>query len=78
MVYMDLVQYVKSRTRCSTGMAKRAILAGCLTIDGKIIGIDYDRGGQAYLSPLIPSDLRDRIVIQEPTTVHLEKEASNG
>ena len=73
MRYLDLVQYVKSRTRCSTGVAKKAILFGCLTIDGKVIGVDYDRHGGSHLSPLIPADLRDRIEIREPTTEHLDR-----
>ncbi len=34
----DLVQHVKLRTRCTTGMAHKVLLSGALEVEGKIVG----------------------------------------
>lgn len=61
--YIDLIHYVKLRTRCTTGTAKRVLLAGALKMDSHPVGYKLTKKGKKILDPLISADLRDRIVI---------------
>lgn len=64
---IDLIDYIKLRTRCSTGTAQKVILAGALTVDGEPIGIAtvISGSGQTHkvVQRYVPSEMRDKIVI---------------
>jgi hypothetical protein len=55
--YIDLVHYIKVRTRCTTGTAHRVLRAGIIRVDGMIVGVD----SQGRLDPWIPAEMRSKI-----------------
>jgi hypothetical protein len=61
--YIDLIDYVKMRTRCTTGMAKKVILAGSLMVDSHPIGYKLHDGDRKELHPYVDAKFRDRITI---------------
>lgn len=63
--YIDLIDYVKLRTRCSTSTAKRVLLAGALMVDSHPVGFKYYRD-QKVLDPYLPAEHRDKIVVRMP------------
>jgi hypothetical protein len=70
---IDLVDYIRLRTRCTAGRAKAAIMAGALTVDGEPIGfIEIDDKVQKdnklkVFTQYVRADLRDRIVVVNPS-----------
>jgi hypothetical protein len=70
---IDLVDYVRLRTRCTAGRARAAILAGALTVDGQPIGfVEVDDKAKKdnkikVLTQYVRADLRDRIVVVNPS-----------
>lgn len=64
--YIDLIDYVKMRTRCSTVMAKKVLLAGALRVDSHPVGYKLHKNGAKELDPFLPAHLQDRIVVQMP------------
>ena len=63
--YIDLVDYVQFRTKCSRRTAIKVILAGALTVDGKPVGY-IEHKDQKVLSPFLPSGQRSKIVVETP------------
>lgn len=66
--YVDLVEYVRLRSRCSRGMAKRVILSGALTVDSHTVGFKTI-DGRKVLDQCIPAKYRNDIVIRMPKNV---------
>lgn len=63
--YIDLIEYVKVRTRCTTTMAKRVLMSGALRVDSHPVGFKIlDRSGKKELDPYLPAEYRHRITIQ--------------
>jgi len=69
--WIDLVHYIKFRTRCSTGKAKAALLAGVLYVDSHPVGYKWEKDitGESVkvLDPYLPAHLYDRIEVREPS-----------
>lgn len=65
---VDLVQWVKIRSSCSTGQARRLIMAGSLRVDSHPVGFKILKGGHKIFDPIIDADLAPRIQIVDPTT----------
>lgn len=63
--YIDLIQWVKLRSRVTTGDAIRLILAGVLHVDSHVIGMQ-EIGPRKVLQRFVPADYRGRIRIVEP------------
>lgn len=64
--YIDLIEYVKLRTRCTTSMAKKVILSGALKVDSHPVGFKWEgQGGNAQkvLYPYLESKHRGKIVV---------------
>jgi hypothetical protein len=62
--HIDLIDYVKLRTRCTTGMAQKVILSGSIMVDSHPIGFKWEgKGGNArkVLHPYVDAKFRDRI-----------------
>jgi hypothetical protein len=70
---IDLIHYIKLRTRCTTGMARKVILAGALRVDDEPIGIArvLTPAGKHIdvVQRYVPAELREKIVIVDPDTV---------
>lgn len=69
--YIDLIEYVKVRTRCSTGTAEKVLLAGALKVDSHPVGYkwrDNPLTGKAekVLERYIPAEHRMNIVVTNP------------
>lgn len=67
--YIDLVAYVKDRTKCSTTTAKKVLLSGALRVDSHPVGFKWANDpltGNAVkiLNPYLDAKHRDSIVIQ--------------
>lgn len=63
--YIDLVDYVQFRTRCSRTMAIKVILSGALTVDGEPVGYILFKD-RKVLSPFLPAGQRSKIVVGTP------------
>lgn len=67
--YINLVEYVKDRTNCTTGTAKAVLLSGALKVDSHPIGYKFVKVNgrdEKVLNPLLPAELRNRIEINAP------------
>lgn len=68
--FIDLVDYVKLRTRCTTGMAQKVIMSGALMVDETVVGFVHvddpasPGGKRKVLMRRLPASLRERIVIR--------------
>jgi hypothetical protein len=65
--YIDLIEYVKLRTRCTTGMAKKVLLSGALRIDSHPVGFRWEgQGGNArkVLYPFLEAKHRPNLRIE--------------
>lgn len=60
--YINLIEYVKDRTRCTTGTATAVLLSGAIKVDSHTVGYKTV-GGKKVLQPLLPAEMRDRIMI---------------
>lgn len=63
--YIDLIQYVKDRTHCSTVMAQRVLLAGALRVDSHPVGYKLYKD-QKVLDPYLPAHMASRIIVSVP------------
>lgn len=63
--YIDLIDYVKTRVRVSTGQAERILLAGVLRVDSHQIGVEHTPQGKK-LRRYVPADLRGKIIVVPP------------
>lgn len=61
--YIDLIEFVKIRTHCTTGMAKTVLLAGVLRVDSHPVGYRWI-SGRKELDPYLPAKHRGQIVAQ--------------
>ena len=61
--YINLIEYVKLRTRCSTGMAEKVLLLGALKVNTNTVGFKFDKAGRKHLDPMLDAKHRDDIVI---------------
>lgn len=61
--YIDLIGYVKLRSRVSTGMAKKVLLSGALKVNTNPVGFKYDKRGKKHLDPCIDAKWRDDLVV---------------
>lgn len=70
--WIDLIDYVKLRTRCTTGTAKKILLSGALKIDSHPVGFKWEadpmRQGEVIkvLYPYLDAKHRGNILIQLP------------
>ena len=67
--YINLIEYVKDRTRCTNGTARQVLLQGVLRIDSHPIGYKwqkYNGRDVKVIDPLLPAEYRDKIVISKP------------
>lgn len=70
--WIDLIDYVKLRTRCTTGMARKVILSGALKVDSHPVGFKWEadpmRPGSTIkvLYPYLDAKHRGNITIQMP------------
>ena len=62
---IDLIEYVKIRTRCSNSTARRVLLAGALMVDSHPVGFKWNKD-QKVLDRYISAEYRDRIVVRMP------------
>lgn len=67
--YIDLIDYVKVRTKCSTKMAEKVLLSGALRVDSHPVGYKWSNDpltGDAAkrLDRYLPAKFRDQIVVQ--------------
>ncbi len=69
--WIDLIDYLKLRTRCTTGKAKAALMAGVLYVDSHPIGYKWEKNqyGESVkvLDPYVPAHLRGQIQYRDPT-----------
>lgn len=76
--YIDLIDYIKLRTRCTTGMAKKVILAGALMVDDTVVGYVHVEdpavpgGKRKQLVTRVPAELRERIEVRQLSGADLE------
>lgn len=69
--WIDLIDYIKLRTRCTTGMAQKVILSGALMVDDTVVGFVNvedplaEGGKRKQLVPRVPAEVRDRIVVRQ-------------
>lgn len=61
--YIDLVEHIRLRTRCTRGIARRIILAGMVRVDSHSVGFKYNRDGTKVLDPRIPAEHRGRVMV---------------
>lgn len=64
--YIDLIDYVRSRTRCTEATARKVLLSGALRVDSHPVGYKFDANGKKYLDPYIPASKRADIRIVKP------------
>lgn len=68
--YINLIDWIKLRVRCTTGQAKRALLAGALRVDSHPVGVktvkDYLGKDVTVVDPFLPAEFRNRIVVVKP------------
>lgn len=64
---VNLVDWIKMRSSCTTGQARRLIMNGALRVDSHPVGYKVVRGGHKIFDPLIDADLASRIQIVDPT-----------
>lgn len=64
---VDLVQWVKMRSSCSTGQARRLIMSGALRVDSHPVGYKLLKNDFKMFDPLIDADIAKRIQIIDPT-----------
>lgn len=65
---IDLIEYVKFRTRCTTGMAIKVIMSDALMVDSHPIGYKWQMNAVQgrnvkVLDRYVPEEFRDRIRI---------------
>ncbi len=69
--YIDLIEYVKFRTRCTTGMAKKLILNDCIRIDSHILGYKWMMNevqgkNVKVIHPWVSDEIRERLEFHMP------------
>lgn len=71
---INLIEWVKIRAHISTGRAVKVIMARSLMVDSHVIGVGQDKFG-SYLKPVVPAELRGKIVVVEPKSLKEARES---
>lgn len=67
--YINLIDYLKDRSGCTTGTAEKVLLAGALKVDSHPVGYKWEKvfgENRKVLDPYLPSEYRDRLVVVKP------------
>lgn len=67
--WIDLIDYIKLRTRCTTGEAIRVLMAGAIKVDSHPVGYVTRKDGKRLLQPYIKSEHRNSIIVTMPESV---------
>lgn len=71
--HIDLIDYVQSRTRCTTGTAKKVLLSGALMVESHPVGFKYNDKGVKYLHPYLPTEKYSELRIVKPKDEDFDK-----
>lgn len=67
--YIDLIDYVKVRTRCTTATAQKVCLSGALMVDSHPVGYKWEKRGKEsvkVLDPYLPADKYSSLRVVKP------------
>lgn len=65
--YIDLIAYVRARTNCTAGTARKVLMSGALRVDSHPVGFTREKGDVKVLAPLLDAKHRGNIQVVDPT-----------
>ena len=75
--HIDLIDYVRTRTRCTRRTAEQVLLSGALRVDSHPVGFKWEKGRDGevrkQLYPYLPAEKYDRLQIVKPKDENYDK-----
>lgn len=71
--HIDLIDYVQTRTRCTTATARKVLLSGALMVESHPVGFKYNSKGEKYLDPYLPTEKYSQLRVVKPKDENFDK-----
>ncbi len=75
--HIDLIDYVRTRTRCTRATAEQVLLTGALRVDSHPVGFRWEKGREGEvvktLQPYLPAEKYSSLQIVKPKDENVDK-----